>query len=57
MTTKSSPGTLTRPGGVEVAYEISGSRGPVILLTHGFTVTLRMWDPTVTPWYRKVGEW
>jgi pimeloyl-ACP methyl ester carboxylesterase len=47
VTTKSSPGTLTRPAGVEIAYEVSGSRGPVILLTHGFTVTLRMWDPTV----------
>jgi pimeloyl-ACP methyl ester carboxylesterase len=47
VTSKSVSGTLARPGGVEVAFEISGNRGPVILLTHGFTVTLRMWDPTV----------
>jgi pimeloyl-ACP methyl ester carboxylesterase len=40
-------GTLERPGGVTLAYEDSGGSGPVIVLTHGFTVTLRMWDPTV----------
>jgi pimeloyl-ACP methyl ester carboxylesterase len=40
------PGTVERPGGVTLAYEDSGGSGPVIVLTHGFTVTLRMWDPT-----------
>jgi pimeloyl-ACP methyl ester carboxylesterase len=38
---------LQRPGGVTLAYEDSGGTGPVILLSHGFTATLRMWDPTV----------
>jgi pimeloyl-ACP methyl ester carboxylesterase len=40
-------GQLERPDGVSVAFEDSGGEDPVILLTHGFTVTLRMWDPTV----------
>ncbi len=39
-------GTIVRPDGVTVAYEDVGS-GPLVVLTHGFTVTLRMWDPTV----------
>jgi pimeloyl-ACP methyl ester carboxylesterase len=41
-----SAGTVERPGGVTLAYEDSGGDGPVIVLNHGFTVTLRMWDPT-----------
>jgi pimeloyl-ACP methyl ester carboxylesterase len=49
-------GVLERPDGVRLAFEHtlpqgvedSGGDGPVIVLTHGFTVTLRMWDPTVT---------
>jgi pimeloyl-ACP methyl ester carboxylesterase len=39
-------GSVERPGGVTLAYEDSGGDGPVIVLTPGFTVTLRMWDPT-----------
>ena len=41
------PGTVTRPDGVVLAYEDTGGDGPVVVLTHGFTLTLRMWDPTV----------
>jgi pimeloyl-ACP methyl ester carboxylesterase len=44
-------GTVQRPGGVEIAYEDTGDGAggdrPAIVLTHGFTLTLRMWDPTV----------
>lgn len=41
-------GTLARPDGVVLAYEDSGGDpARTIVLTHGFTVTLRMWDPTV----------
>lgn len=39
-------GVLERPDGTRLAYEDSGGDGPVILLSHGFTITLRMWDPT-----------
>jgi pimeloyl-ACP methyl ester carboxylesterase len=41
------PGTVRRPDGVELAYEDTGGDGPVVLLTPGFTGTLRSWDPTV----------
>jgi pimeloyl-ACP methyl ester carboxylesterase len=41
------PGTVRRPDGVELAYEDTGGDGPVVLLTPGFTATLRSWDPTV----------
>lgn len=45
--TTTTTGTLARPDGVTLAYEDSGGTGPLIVLTHGFTLTLRMWDPTV----------
>jgi pimeloyl-ACP methyl ester carboxylesterase len=41
------PGTVRRPDGVELAYEDTGGDGPVVVLTPGFTATLRSWDPTV----------
>lgn len=40
-------GTLARPDGIVLAYEDTGGDGPVVVLTHGFTLTLRSWDPTV----------
>jgi pimeloyl-ACP methyl ester carboxylesterase len=43
------PGTLSRPDGVTLAYEDTGGDGPVLVLTPGFTATLRSWDPTVGP--------
>src|SRR5262245_48282647 len=32
--------------GVRLYYEDRGS-GPAVLLTHGYTATLRMWDPQI----------
>ncbi len=52
-TAKRSEGTVERPGGVVLAYEDSGEPEAggdpthTIVLTHGFTLTLRSWDPTV----------
>lgn len=48
-------GTVERPDGVTLAYEDTGPGAPLlqdnsgrtVVLTHGFTVTLRSWDPTV----------
>lgn len=35
-----------RRDGVRIHYETHGS-GPAVLLTHGYTATLRMWDPQI----------
>ncbi len=40
--------TLTRDG-VKLYYEVHGDRGPVILLTHGYSATSQMWAGQVGP--------
>jgi pimeloyl-ACP methyl ester carboxylesterase len=34
-------------GGVGIHYEVHGARGPVLLLTHGYSATSAMWAPQI----------